>query len=41
MSTRNPIAKNIWKFNKPKVVKDKKREDSKKICRQQLKDNNE
>ena len=22
--TRNPIARNLWKFNKPKVVKSKK-----------------
>jgi len=24
--TRNPVAGNIWKYNKPKVVPDKKRE---------------
>lgn len=23
-SSRNPIARNAWKFNKPKVVKSKK-----------------
>jgi stalled ribosome alternative rescue factor ArfA len=24
MKNRNPIARNLWKFNKPKVVKAKK-----------------
>lgn len=24
ISTRNPIARNLWKFNKPKTVKSKK-----------------
>lgn len=25
MQTRNPIARNSWKFNKPKVVPNRKR----------------
>lgn len=33
MKTRNPIARNTWKFNKPKVVTDKKKEQRRKACR--------
>lgn len=33
MKTRNPIARNTWKFNKPKVVTDKKKEQRRRACR--------
>lgn len=33
MKTRNPIARNTWKFNKPRVVTDKKKEQRRLACR--------
>jgi hypothetical protein len=33
MKNRNPIARNAWKFNKPKVVIDKKKEQRRTACR--------
>lgn len=33
MKTRNPIARTLWKFNKPKVIVDKKKKASKLACR--------
>ena len=30
---RNPIARNAWKFNKPKVVVDRKKEERRLKCR--------
>ena len=33
MKTHNPIARNAWKFNKPRVVMDKKKEARRTACR--------
>lgn len=33
MKTRNPVAGNAWRYNKPQIVKDKKKEERKRACR--------
>ena len=36
MKTRNYVQKNLFKFNKPKVVPDKKKQERKITCRKTL-----
>lgn len=36
MKTRNPIARNLWKFNKPKVRVDRKKEAQRRACRKKV-----
>jgi hypothetical protein len=36
MKTRNHVHKNMFKFNKPKVVPDKKKQERKIACRKAL-----
>ena len=36
MKTRNHVHKNMFKFNKPKVVPDKKKQERKIACRKVL-----
>ena len=36
MKTRNCVQKNLFKFNKPKVVPDKKKQERKLTCRKSL-----
>ena len=36
MKTRNHVHKNMFKFNKPKVVPDKKKQERKLTCRKAL-----
>ena len=36
MKTRNFVQKNLYKFNKPKVVPDKKKQERKLACRKAL-----
>ena len=33
MKNRNPVAGNAWRYNKPRVVTDKKKEQRRRACR--------
>jgi hypothetical protein len=33
MKTRNHVARSAWKFNKPKVYVDRKKEQARRACR--------